>query len=130
MKTKAPLAVIEILFMLLVFAVAAAICLKTFAVADRISEESRRLDFAVTEVQNAAEVMKGCSGDFAAAARILGGVWDGETLRLVREEYTVSVVPNIGDNRTQRAHITAISTAGVTLFSVEVAWQEWEVVHE
>ena len=41
MKSKAPLALMEQMVMLLVFALAAALCLQAFVQSDRLSRESR-----------------------------------------------------------------------------------------
>lgn len=58
MKSKAPLAMMEQLVMVLVFALAAALCLQTFVLSGKISKKTEAKNRAVTEVQNAAEIMK------------------------------------------------------------------------
>ena len=55
--------ILEQVCMVLVFAVAAAICLRVFAAADRISQENECMSKAVLFVQNTAEQLKGCNGD-------------------------------------------------------------------
>ena len=47
MKSKAPLALMEQIIMVLVFALAAALCLRTFALSDRMSREGELRDGAV-----------------------------------------------------------------------------------
>ena len=79
MRSKAPLVIIEQAIMLLVFALAAVLCLRVFIGADARSAESTRRDQALVQAQSAAEVLKSCSGDFAAAAEYWGGNWDGAT---------------------------------------------------
>ena len=54
MRSKAPLVMIEQMIMLLVFALAAVLCLQAFTTSKEISEESICRDRAVVEVQNAA----------------------------------------------------------------------------
>lgn len=77
MKSKAPLALMEQLIMVLVFALAAALCVQVFVLSDRMSRQNEARDRAVVEAQNAAETLKSCRGDYAAAARRLGGTWNG-----------------------------------------------------
>lgn len=77
MRSKAPLALIEQVVMLLVFALAAVLCLWAFVWADTQSKETADRDQALIQAQSAAEVLKHCDGDCAAAAAICGGTWDG-----------------------------------------------------
>lgn len=58
MKSKAPLAMMEQIVMVLVFALAAALCLQTFVLSGKISKKTEAKNRAVTEVQNAAEIVK------------------------------------------------------------------------
>ena len=55
MKSKAPLSLMEQLIMLLVFALAAALCLQVFVLSAQISRRCKATDHAVTAAQNAAE---------------------------------------------------------------------------
>ena len=73
MRSKAPLSVIEQLVMLLIFALAAAVCLRAFAWADTISRHSRDCDRALTRAQSAASVIRQTRGDVHAAAELMGG---------------------------------------------------------
>ncbi len=66
MKSKASLLLMEQLVMLLVFAIAAALCLGVFVRANQISEELTRRDEAVILAQNAAELLKS-TGDLQQA---------------------------------------------------------------
>ena len=58
MKSKAPLALMEQLVMILVFALAAALCMQVFVRAQEISLETARRDEAVVLAQNGAELLK------------------------------------------------------------------------
>ncbi len=58
MRSKAPLALMEQAVMVLVFALAAALCLRVFVWCDRTSDRGIARDRAVIEAQNAAEIMK------------------------------------------------------------------------
>ena len=77
MKSRAPLALMEQMVMLLVFALAAALCLQAFVRSDNISRQSEARDRAAMLVQSAAEAIQSYGGDacdaFAGAAELLGG---------------------------------------------------------
>ena len=62
MRSKAPLALMEQMVMVLVFALAAALCLQAFALADRISRQNAERDQALVAAQNAAEQVKQVRG--------------------------------------------------------------------
>ena len=53
-RSKTPLFLMELIIMLLVFSVSAAVCLQVFSGARKISEESRKLDAAVMQAQTIA----------------------------------------------------------------------------
>ena len=73
MRSKTPLAMMELLVMLLVFALAAAVCVQVFVFAGADSRRDAARDRALAEVQNAAECIKSLRGDYETAARRLGG---------------------------------------------------------
>ena len=70
--SKTPLFLMELVIMLLVFSVSAAICLQVFACAKRISEDSGRLDAAVIQAQTVAECWKATHGDLEKTAEMIG----------------------------------------------------------
>lgn len=80
MRSKASLALAELLIMLLVFALAAALCLQAFAEADRISRETQLRTQAAWLARNAAETLKACGGDRKETAAALGGTGREEAL--------------------------------------------------
>ena len=67
MKSKAPLSLMEQMVMLLVFALAAALCLQAFVKSDRISRESEARDRAALLCQSVAEAVRHNGGDLGAA---------------------------------------------------------------
>ena len=73
MKNRTSLVLMEQLLMVLVFALAAALCLNIFVKADQISRETARRDEAILMAQNSAQVLKACAGDAEKAAQILSG---------------------------------------------------------
>lgn len=124
MKNRVSLALMEQLVMVLVFGLAAAVCLGIFARADQISRETQRRDEAVLLAQNGAEVLKSSAGDMEKTADILGGemtengltVASGAFLMIV--ERTDSGVPGLG-----RAWV-GVYWEEELLFSLETGWQE------
>lgn len=112
MKSKVSLQLMEQLVMLLVFALAAALCLQIFVKAGEISEETARYDGAVTLAANAAEVLKATGGDISAAEA------------LSRENYRVAV-------KQKPARISGLVEAQIQvswdkelLFRLDIGWQE------
>lgn len=75
--SKTPLFLMELMIMLLVFSIAAAVCLQVFAGAKRISIESQRKDAAITQVQTAAEYWKSTGGNIEKTASKMGVQSDG-----------------------------------------------------
>ena len=112
MKGKASLLLMEQLVMILVFALAAALCLQTFAQANIISEETARRDQAVTLAQNAAELLKATGGEEEAAEALSR---NGFRVSVTRQPETI---PGLA-----RA-VIQIFFKETMLFSLETGWQE------
>lgn len=85
-RSKTPLFLMELIIMLLVFAISAAVCLQVFAGAKRISAESQQLDFACMEAQKAAEYWKASYGDLEKTAEHMGAVAEGNSFSVYYEE--------------------------------------------
>ena len=66
-KSKAPLTMIEQMVMLLVFALAAALCLQAFVKSDELSEHMEARDRAMVLCQNVAETLRHFGGDLGGA---------------------------------------------------------------
>ena len=117
MRSKTPLFLLEITVLLLVFAVAAVLCLQTFLLTDRESAENLRQDAALIALQNAAEQVKS-SGCPAAETVPL------ENSLEVRLTPVESGVPGLG-----KAHI-AVFLQEECLIECFVCWQEAVVTLE
>lgn len=117
MKHRASLVLMEQLVMILIFALAAGVCLQLFAAADGVARETEQLDRAVVLAQNGAEAVKTCGGDLAAAEALLGAGEDDLLLEMTNRDSGVA-----GLGKTQ-VEVTQIST-GEILFSLTVFWQE------
>ena len=137
MKSRAPLVLMDQLVMILVFALAAALCIRAFALSDRMSRESETRDMAVSAAQNAAETLKSFRGDYEAAARALGGVWNGDFWSISYDSgwsplpegaeggYRLLVTPtDSGLELLGTAEVSARTWQGEELYRLPVAWQE------
>ena len=134
MRNKAPLALMEQLMMVLVFALAAALCLQVFIFSDRSSRRKEAVNRAVLEAQNAAEELKSVHGDFTRAAELYGGSYDGRTWDWSYDEnwkkdngtaYHLLVLPaDGGPMLLGSAEVTVYTAEGDVLVSLPVAWQE------
>ncbi len=106
--SKTPLFLIELIIMLLVFSISAAICLQVFAGARRIADESRRLDTAVMMAQTAAETWKATHGDLEETA---------ERMQVQAEEDSFSVY---NEDEWIRIHVNCEgTTANISVFHGE-----------
>ena len=124
MRSKAPLAMLEQLVMLLVFALAAALCLQAFVLSNQMSERNALRDEAITQVQQVAEVVKYCGGDLEQTREILGGEPDKTGLRIPCDGGAVTVtLTQSGQNLLGTARVSMTDAAGEVLFEVPVSWQ-------
>lgn len=136
MKNKAPLALMEQLVMILVFALAAALCLQMFVLSDSTSVSGEKRDYAVTAVQNAAEALKLSRGSYDEMTQLLGGEATKDGWRMGFDDawraapdgkaaYTVTAQEiEDGDDLLGSAIVAAYEAGGGQLFEVTVCWQE------
>lgn len=148
MRSKTPLALMEQAIMVLVFALAAALCLRVFVWSNETSKDVEARDRAAIEVQSVAEVIKNEGRSGKGAAQVLsaaaerlsedrgsvnyGGAsielrydsdWaecgDGEYTYVLRAREGQSDIPGLG-----RAVVEAVEAeSGSTIFEITVAWQ-------
>ena len=124
MNKRQNLTLIEMAAMLLVFALAAALCMCCFAKTELKSRETICCDRAMIQLQNAAEVLKHCNGDYAAAAQQHGGSWDGNQWRMDYGQYQIHAYPeSIRSPYLEGARMEVIYQ-GYVLFAVDLRWQE------
>ena len=120
MKSKAPLVMMEQIVMVLVFALAAALCLQTFVLSGKISGMTAAQNRAMLEAQNAAEAMK--SGD-TVGETFFDGNW-----KIIREEdlaeYRMKVVYTESEELpVWHAEIMVSTAEGEELVRIPVAGQ-------
>jgi hypothetical protein len=139
MRSKAPLALLEQLVMVLVFALAAALCVQVFVLSDRTSRHNEARDRAVVEVQNVAETLKACHGDYTELTALRGGEWNGalwgcsydsDWAPLTAGDGAYHLLATPADSGGQRllggAQVAAYTADGDLLYELSIAWQEVE----
>ena len=137
MKSKAPLVMMEQIVMILVFALAAALCLQAFVLSDSMSREGQRRDKAVLLCQNLAEECKasGHAGENVIPVPDASGEISSAPVYYYDENSQLTESPSVYHVEAvrlssdvpalARAQVTAYDEAtGKELFSMEFAWQE------
>lgn len=134
MRSKAPLVMMEQVIMVLIFALAAALCLQTFVLAGKMSDRLEAENRAVVEAQNAAETLK--AGGLSKYMEEYGAnqkensyvVLFDENWGIVREEEQAEYFITLSFEETEnpyvwRANIVVAVIGGEELFSLPVAGQ-------
>jgi hypothetical protein len=135
MRGKAALSLIEQSIMLLVFAFAAAICLKAFVWADSKSALEQAQDMATVQLETAAETIKYYQGDFEVAAAELGVKAQGDELYVSYGEdlsvgsenpcyFLKAARLNSGKALLGQANLELTDSGGQVLSRLAVCWQE------
>ena len=142
MRSRSSLAMMEQIIMLLVFALAAALCLQAFVKSDQMSRNSEARDRAMVLCQSAAEVIRHSGGDLERAAELLGipyGAYTQEGPAFsahYHEDWTLSdtqeyayvlraELVDSGAVGLGKAHVEAASAGGAdVLFAIDICWQE------
>lgn len=120
MKHRTPLVLIELTVMLLVFSLAAALCLQGFAWANAQSLEECQKDHALQQLQNAAELLK--AGQNPPESLLFDENWQpvkdnpSFVLRVVPIEQEIPYLS------TARLEVTKAD--GSSLGELTVSWQE------
>ena len=116
MKNKTSLLLMEQLVMVLVFALAAALCLSLFVKADQISQATVQRDEAVMLAQNAAEMLK-ATGDIEQVSKALASdtAAAGYRLEIQRVDSGIDLLG--------QAEIT-IWLEDEQIFTLQTGWQE------
>ena len=117
MRSKTPLVLMEQLVMVLVFAMAAAICLQVFAFSEKRSEKNEAVAEAALLAQNTAEKLKSTHGEALLAWEVADGVY------YMEEEYRMEV-REVTDIAGMTKVELQVLDEGEVLFEIPVAWQE------
>jgi len=138
MKNKAPLPLMEQLIMVLVFALAAALCLQGFSLADQTSHSQENRNHAVVLAQNMAECLKASAGNYETLAAQSQGIRNGQALTVCydknwqvlsdtpRAVYILQVTPIQTDHSLLGKALIQVKEQDDILFEITVAWQEVE----
>lgn len=143
MRSKAPLVMMEQMVMLLVFALAAALCLQAFTKSDALSARNEARDRAVTLVQSSVETVRHCGGDTDQALRsaaellecqyeeeVLWANYDAEWNPCPDGVYHLTVRADSGGVPGLNQVRAAVETGGEVLFELKAAWQGEVDAHE
>lgn len=112
MRSKSPLTLIELIIMIAIFALAAALCLRAFVWADLKSADNQSRDRAVIIAQSAAEEIK---AQHSAEASVTE-----------KDGFTVTVTPQETDNDLLGAAVVSVADDNDTIVELTVKWQEVE----
>ncbi len=149
-RSKAPLAMMEQMVMLLVFALAAALCLQAFVKSDSMSKGGEAQDRAVLLCQNVAEALRSNGGDPGEALCTVTGQslatdqgdytarfdenWEliegGQSLSSGKQYYFArvseldSAIPDLGKAEVYVESVAPADGEITRIFEIEVAWQE------
>ena len=90
-RSKAPLALMEQIIMILVFALAAAVCLQAFVYANGLSTRGEKENIAAEHAQEVIEMCKTCAGDWQKVVGEMPGQIEGDTLEIPFEQDHMTV---------------------------------------
>ena len=135
-KSKSTLALMEQAVMILVFAVAATLCVQAFVRAELYSDELYRRDRAVNLCQTVAETIKAKQGDRKAAAAVLDATEtdrglllhynkEWETVPESDAAYVLCLEETDRDGYMTVAQVrVTLIKSGEEVFALPVSWQE------
>ncbi len=145
MKNKSSLTLLELLIMIMVFALAAALCLRTFVYSGKLSEADRVRAEAESAAQNMAELLKSEKGDVSAVYKklnespfaegmVVSSVGDaGSSVGMLDANWNSRTAPGGTLNMQVRVERSGfLGTAVITVFdanwsevyTLSTAWQE------
>lgn len=135
MRSKAPLALMEQVVMVLVFALAAALCLQVFVFSAQASRRNEAIDHAVLEAQNAAEALKSGYDDYfvqrqaalngnAGYAIAYDGTWQTVPAGSADTAYQLTTDIQSESEYLWSGEVAVYTTEGEELFRLPVAGQK------
>ncbi|MBR0417388.1 MAG: hypothetical protein IJI56_06225 [Firmicutes bacterium] len=147
MKNRTSLTLLEMLIMIMVLALAAALCLRAFVYSGKLSKEDRMKAEALSFAQNAAELLKYHKGDAEKAFSEMGCTYNGSSPVMLNEDwedcglieyngaykldgfkYIVLLKQNTGDDPLLGQTLITVMNAenDTVLCRINAAWQEEE----
>lgn len=124
-RSKAPLALMEQIIMILVFALAAAVCLQAFVYSNNLSVKGERENNAVSHAQEVAEYCKMYSGNLDEVQEELAGERTQDGLRVFYEEDQMTVVLAVKEQTDwlAKARVCVLDHNEQEIYSLNTAWQ-------
>lgn len=124
-RSKAPLALMEQIIMILVFALTAAVCLQAFVYSNNLSEAGDKENLAASHAQEVVETCKMLSGDFEQVQQRLSGERTENGIRVFYEEDQMTVVLEVTEQSEwlTRAKVSVQDNDHKEIFGVDTAWQ-------
>ena len=123
-RNKAPLALMEQIIMILVFALASAVCLQGFVYANQLSKNGAAMQEASTRAQTVIEYCKAEHGNLDAVCQAIGGERTAQGLQVIDAEENRRTVLELGEKTEylQRAKVT-VWVGEIEAYSADIAWQ-------
>lgn len=124
-RSKAPLALMEQVIMILVFALASAVCLQAFVYSDRLSRTDEQRQNAMAKAQQVTEYCKANHGDLEKAGGILGAdvTEGGLEIRYPEEEMILSLQLTEQTDYLQKAVVTVTDMEDAEIYNMDIAYQ-------
>lgn len=135
-RSKAPLALMEQIIMILVFALASAVCLQAFVYSDKLSDDGAKTELAATRAQTVAEYCKANHGDLERVSALLEGerTEDGVSVDYREDRLTVVLkiteTTDLFEKATVEVWENDSGEDGIVvdyanpIYSIDVAWQK------
>ena len=124
-RSKAPLALMEQIIMILVFALTAAVCLQAFVYSNQLSVKGDQENLAASHAQEVVEHCKTMSGDLDQVQSQLSGERAGDSLTVAYEKDHMTVVLKITEKTDwlAKAKVRVLDEKGQEIYSVDTAWE-------
>lgn len=124
-RSKAPLALMEQIIMILVFALASAVCLQAFVYSDQLSRTDEQRQNAMAKVSQVTEYCKANHGDLEKAGEILGAdvTEDSLEIRYPKDGMILSLRLTEQTDYLQKAVVSVTSLEGEEIYSMDIAYQ-------
>lgn len=124
-RSKAPLALMEQIIMILVFALTAAVCLQAFVYSSNLSEQGDQKNLAAAHAQEVVETCKVLSGDLDQVQLKLSGERTERGLSVFYKEDRMTVILEITEQSEwlARAKVSVQDENRKEIYSVDTAWQ-------
>ena len=124
MRNKAFSPLVELIFMIAIFSIVAAVCVSGFSLSHQISRRTQQTDAAVILAQNLAEQMKGCQISVASTPLTFRYNDQLQPTEADTPAYTVTVTPIATDYSQLQGAQICVSSADEILFSLTIHWQK------